>query len=150
MYVQDLAARNILVTDREECKVGDLGQIIEVPKDGDKTRRVTESRLPLRWCAPEYLRERKCSTASDVWSFGVVMWEMANPGRQPYENLSNEEVIQKITAGHTLIIPSDYPKDVQNVMKMCWSSDSNKRPSFLWIHINLDKANVKAKFHKRK
>ena len=84
------------------------------------------TKIPIRWCTPEYLKEMKCSVASDVWRFGVLMWEMANPGKISYDNFSNSEVLQKIRAGYTLTIPSLYPKEVQNILsELCWNHDGN-------------------------
>lgn len=127
---------------KELCKVADLGQAIELPKEGDKCHIITDTtKIPIRWCAPEYLKEMKCSVASDVWSFGVLMWEMANPGKFPYDIFSNSEVVQKIQAGYTLTIPSKYPKDVQNIMKSCWNHKPEKRPNFLYIFMHLNRVN---------
>ena len=140
--LQDLAARNILVSEGELCKVADLGQTIEIPRAGDSFYIVMDmSNIPIRWCSPEYLRERKCSTASDVWSFGVLMWEMVYPGMMPYGNFNNKEVMQNIKAGYTPIIPSEYPKDVQNIMKSCWNMQPDKRPSFFCIFLKLRRVN---------
>lgn len=134
------------MSEKELCKVADLGQAIELPKEGDKCQIITNTtKIPIRWCAPEYLKEMKCSVASDVWSFGVLMWEMANPGRLPYDNFGNREAAQKIKAGYTLTIPSTYPKDVQNIMKLCWSRDPEKRPNFLYIFLRLNRVNFKFK-----
>lgn len=146
LFVQDLAARNVLVSEDEVCKVADLGELREVPKEGDKTYIVIEtSKVPLRWCSPEYLAQRRCSTASDVWSYGVLMWEMANPGRLPYENFSNAEVVSMIKQGYTPTIPLVYPKDVQDIMKSCWRKAPEKRPSFLYISMLLTNVNFKKK-----
>lgn len=143
IIVQDLAARNILVNENELCKVADLGQMVELPKEGDKSHIVTDGKnMPIRWCAPEYLTEKRCSTASDVWSFGILMWEMANPGKLPYENYSNHhELVTKIKAGCTPTIPRMYPKDVQKIMKTCWYREPEKRPNFFYIFMFLNRVN---------
>lgn len=125
--------------ENELCKVADPGQMVQLPKDGDscviKLSEITKSQI--RWCAPEYLKERKCSTASDVWSFGILAWEMAHPGKQPYSNFSDDEVAGKIMAGYSLTIPTDYPKPVQDIVKSCWKLEPTKRPCFNLICFNL-------------
>lgn len=122
--------------------MSDLGQAIEIPKEGENFCVITDTNnIPIRWCAPEYLREKKCSTASDVWSFGVLMWEMVNPGRLPYGNLSNKETMRRIKSGYTLIIPSEYPKDIQDIMKLCWNKQPDWRPSFFYIFLKLCEVN---------
>lgn len=134
--------------EKELCKVADFGQVVQLPrdgKDGDKSCVVEASdinKLQFRWCAPEYLKEGKCSIASDVWSFGVLMWEMAHPGSRPYDNFSNDEVAGKICAGYSLTIPSDYPKAAQDITKACWRPDPKKRPSFAAICISLTKVKL--------
>lgn len=130
------------MSENETCKVADLGQMIELPQKGEQSHIITDtSKIPVRWCSPEYLKEKKCSVASDVWSFGVVMWEMANPGRVPYRNYNNREAMREIRGGHTLEIPSCYPKNVQNIMTSCWSFEPEKRPSFLYIFMHLNRVN---------
>lgn len=129
--------------------MANVGQMVELQKGGDNYHVITDGKIPFRWCAPEYLSERKCSTASDVWSFGVLMWEMAYPGRQPYDNFGSKEVIQKINAGYTLTIPSDYPKEVQDIMKSCWNHEPSKRPSFIYISLRLNRVNFNAKLRTR-
>ncbi len=142
--MQDLAARNIYVDQNELCKIGDFGQLKELPKDGDAYYTVPEaSKIPIRWCSPEYLTERKCSSASDVWSYGILLWEMANPGKLPYENYKHKDIISKIKLGYTLNIPHTYPKEVQDVIRLCWKRNPSERPSFLYICMLLTKVDSK-------
>ena len=84
--------------------------------------------------APESLSRREFSTASDVWSYGVLLWEMRYPTIIPYTEMkSNMEVATQVTDGFRLNIPSDYPDVVQRIIKACWQKDPSKRPSFLLI-----------------
>ena len=84
---QDLAARNVMVDKDEICKVGDFGLLRELPKDEDIYVATTKMPFPIRWMAPESLMKKEFSPASDVWSFGVVMWEMFSPREKPYDGM---------------------------------------------------------------
>ena len=97
----------------------------------------TNSALPIRWMAVESLTDQNFSSASDVWSFGVLMWELFNPRLSPYHEMtSNAQVIAGIVAGKRLEIPQQCPKAVAQVMRTCWIPNHTKRPSFLVI-VNL-------------
>ena len=96
-HAQDLAARNILVGDNELCKVADFGLLRELPKDDSIYHSQTNIPCPIRWMPPESISDRQFSTASDVWSFGILIWEMFNPGKLPYEKLGNFECVTKVT-----------------------------------------------------
>ncbi len=93
---QDLAARNVLVSESEICKVADFGLLRELPKDDSFYHMQTNVPCPVRWMPPESINDRKFSTASDVWSFGVLIWEMFNPTKTPYTGFSNIEVATKV------------------------------------------------------
>ena len=134
MHMQDLAARNVMVAQDEICKVGDFGLLRELPKDVDiyvATAKVTK--FPIRWMAPESHSKREFSPATDVWSFGIVMWEMFNPAQTPYKGMSNHQVAANVCLGTRLTIPEPYPSTVVSIMKACWQHMPSKRPSFLLI-----------------
>lgn len=95
--MQDLAARNILVGDNETCKVADFGLLREIPKDDSIYQMHTNVPCPVRWMPPESISQRKFSMASDVWSFGVLQWEMFNPKKMPYGSFGNMEVAMKVS-----------------------------------------------------
>ena len=92
-----MAARNILVGENETCKVADFGLLRELPKDDSIYQMQTNVPCPVRWMPPESISQRKFSTASDVWSFGVLQWEMFNPKKTPYSTFGNMEVAMKVT-----------------------------------------------------
>ena len=122
-----------MVGEDEICKVGDFGLLRELPKDVAVYVATTKIAFPTRWMAPESHWKKEFSPATDVWSFGVVMWEMCNPTELPYKGLSNPEVAANVCMGTRLDIPSAYPPTVADIMKACWQRDSSKRPSFLLI-----------------
>lgn len=131
---RDLAARNIMVGKSEICKVGDFGLLREIPKDAKTYVSTSNCFFPVRWMAPESLEDKEFSPASDIWSFGVTLWEMASPGAKPYgERLSEIDCIVKIISGVKLDIPSRYPPTIQRIMKACWHKQATKRPSFLLV-----------------
>ena len=123
-----------MVGKNEICKVGDFGLLREIPKDSTSYIAKSSCLLPVRWMAPESLSEHEFSPASDIWSYGVVLWEMVNPGAKPYgEVVSEFECGLKIIGGLKPDIPTCYPCTVQKIMKACWHKQPSKRPSFLLV-----------------
>ncbi len=103
------------------------------------------TRLPIRWCAPESLSDRKFYPASDVWSYGILLWEMANPNEIPYEMYDNNQFAIKICQKETLDIPLDYPETVKEIMIACWQYKPEKRPSFMLIATLLTNENFRGR-----
>ena len=122
-----------MVDNRETCKVADFGLLREIPKDDTIYQATTELPWPIRWMAPESLDNREFSPATDVWSFGVLLWEMYYPNQLPYAELNSVQVLSKVLSGHRLPIPPNYPSTVARIMKACWQREPEKRPSFLLI-----------------
>ena len=123
-----------MVGQDEICKVGDFGLLREVPKGEAVYVAKTDIPLPVKWMAPESLEDGEFSTASDVWSFGVVMWEMYNPTETPYGEVNSPfQLAMRIARGMRLGIPEPYPPTVAKIMKACWQQIPTKRPSFLLI-----------------
>ena len=136
-YLQDLAARNVMVgqvSTEQICKVGDFGLLRELPQGAQVYISKSDAPIPMRWMAPESLEDNEFSTASDVWSFGVLLWEMYNPSEIPYDNIKNTASLAiKIGKGLRLPIPDVYPSKVQRMMKACWQEEPTRRPSFIFI-----------------
>ncbi|XP_066139191.1 tyrosine kinase receptor Cad96Ca isoform X1 [Euwallacea fornicatus] len=126
---RDLAARNILITDEHVCKVADFGFARDVITSHVYERK-SEGRLPIRWMAPESLYDNIFSVKSDVWSFGVLMWEVVTLGSTPYPGLSAAEVMRKVRDGYRLDKPEHCRREIYNIMYYCWDKDPNMRPSF--------------------
>ena len=132
-----MAARNVMVSKEEVCKVGDFGLLRELPKDIDIYVATTKVPFPIRWMAPECHLRKEFSPATDVWSFAVIMWEMFNPEETPYKGLSNTQVAANVCTGKRLDIPEPYPEDVKTLMKACWQEEPSDRPSFILIALVL-------------
>lgn len=125
---RDLAARNCLVSKNNEVKVSDFGMTRFVLDDQYTSSQC--SKFPVKWSAPEVIRYCKFSTKSDVWSFGVLMWEVYNEGRLPYENRTNAEVVDSLNAGLRLLKPRLAPDSVHLLMEWCWKEKPDDRPTF--------------------
>ncbi|XP_077167572.1 ephrin type-A receptor 2 [Paroedura picta] len=136
---RDLAARNILVSSQLVCKVSDFGLSRELEEDAGATYTTSGGKIPIRWTAPEAILHRKFTSASDVWSYGIVMWEVMSYGERPYWELSNHEVMKAITEGFRLPAPLDCPSAVYQMMMQCWQQERSHRPKFSDIVSILDK-----------
>lgn len=129
---RDLAARNCMVAANFTVKIGDFGMARDI-YETDYYRKGGKELLPVRWMAPESLRDGIFTTPSDVWSFGVVLWEIVTMAAQPYQGKSHEQVLKFILGGGVLEYPGDCDKQMQQLMEMCWSRDPKNRPSFLEV-----------------
>ncbi|XP_051894995.1 ephrin type-A receptor 8 isoform X3 [Pristis pectinata] len=136
---RDLAARNILVNSNLVCKVSDFGLSRILEDDPDAAYTTTGGKIPIRWTAPEAITYRKFSSASDVWSYGVVMWEVTSYGERPYWNMTNRDVIKSVEEGYRLPAPMGCPAALHQLMLDCWQKDRNERPKFIQIVSVLDK-----------
>ncbi|XP_046881577.1 ephrin type-A receptor 2a [Hypomesus transpacificus] len=136
---RDLAARNVLVNSHLECKVSDFGLSRVLEDDPEGTYTTSGGKIPIRWTAPEAIAYRKFTSASDVWSFGIVMWEVMAFGERPYWDMSNHEVMKAINEAFRLPAPMDCPSTVYQLMLQCWLQDRSKRPRFPDIVNILDK-----------
>lgn len=132
---RDLAARNILVTEDYICKIGDFGMARDLAHDNCYLS--SGGLVPVKWTAPEALNYGKFSTASDVWSFGALLYEIWSLGRKPFEEKDNQEVIKLIQTGYRLPPPPGCPRSVYATMISCWHSSAHLRPEFSDIHANL-------------
>uniref|UniRef100_A0A8C3ADF2 Ephrin type-A receptor 7 n=1 Tax=Cyclopterus lumpus TaxID=8103 RepID=A0A8C3ADF2_CYCLU len=136
---RDLAARNILVNSNLVCKVSDFGLSRVLEDDPDAAYTTSGGKIPIRWTAPEAITYRKFSSSSDVWSYGVVMWEVMSYGERPYWNLTNRDVIKSVEEGYRLPAPMGCPGPMHTLMLDCWQKDRSERPRFCQIVTVLDK-----------
>uniref|UniRef100_A0A4W3HG77 receptor protein-tyrosine kinase n=1 Tax=Callorhinchus milii TaxID=7868 RepID=A0A4W3HG77_CALMI len=136
---RDLAARNILVNSQLVCKVSDFGLSRVLEDEDEGTYTTSGGKIPIRWTAPEAIAFRKFTSASDVWSFGIVMWEVMSYGERPYWDMSNHEVMKSINEGFRLPAPMDCPSAIYQLMMQCWQQERAKRPKFCDVVNILDK-----------
>uniref|UniRef100_A0A8C4YJ06 Activated CDC42 kinase 1 n=1 Tax=Gopherus evgoodei TaxID=1825980 RepID=A0A8C4YJ06_9SAUR len=129
---RDLAARNILLASADLVKIGDFGLMRALPKNDDHYVMQEHRKVPFAWCAPESLKTRTFSHASDTWMFGVTLWEMFTYGQEPWVGLSGSQILHKIDKeGERLPRPEDCPQDIYNVMLQCWAHKPEDRPTFV-------------------
>ncbi|XP_034435660.1 ephrin type-A receptor 7 isoform X3 [Hippoglossus hippoglossus] len=158
---RDLAARNILVNSNLVCKVSDFGLSRVIDDDPEAVYTTSGKmqdvmnlifapatdlrfygqggKIPVRWTAPEAIQYRKFTSASDVWSYGIVMWEVMSYGERPYWDMSNQDVIKAIEEGYRLPAPMDCPPGLHQLMLDCWQKERAERPKFDQIVGILDK-----------
>ncbi|NWI99668.1 EPHB2 protein, partial [Crypturellus undulatus] len=138
---RDLAARNILVNSNLVCKVSDFGlsRFLEDDTSDPTYTSALGGKIPIRWTAPEAIQYRKFTSASDVWSYGIVMWEVMSYGERPYWDMTNQDVINAIEQDYRLPPPMDCPNALHQLMLDCWQKDRNHRPKFGQIVNTLDK-----------
>ncbi|XP_066961892.1 tyrosine kinase receptor Cad96Ca-like isoform X1 [Macrobrachium rosenbergii] len=126
---RDLAARNVLVGEDKVCKVADFGFARDVANNHIYARK-SDGRLPIRWMAPESLFDNIFTTKSDVWSFGVLLWEIVTLGSTPYPGLGAAEVMKRVKEGYRLEKPDHCRREIYNIMYYCWDKDPKERPCF--------------------
>lgn len=135
---RDLAARNVLLTDDDVIKIADFGLARDI-HGNDYYKKTTGGVLPIKWMAPEALYDRIFTCESDVWSFGILMWEIMTLGGSPYPTIPYEKLYQKLKEGHRMAKPDHCPMNMYLLMRDCWMDDPDERPSFAEIAKLLDR-----------
>uniref|UniRef100_A0A1A8P9G6 Focal adhesion kinase 1 n=1 Tax=Nothobranchius rachovii TaxID=451742 RepID=A0A1A8P9G6_9TELE len=125
---RDIAARNVLVSTVDCVKLGDFG--LSRYMEDSSYYKASKGKLPIKWMAPESINFRRFTTASDVWMFGVCMWEILMFGVKPFQGVKNNDVIGRIENGERLAMPPQCPPTLYSLMTKCWSYDPSKRPRF--------------------
>ncbi|EDV50864.1 uncharacterized protein LOC6543634 [Drosophila erecta] len=128
---RDLACRNVLLAAGNKIKIGDFGLMRALPQEDDCYVMSEHKKVPFPWCAPESLRFRQFSHASDTWMFGVTLWEMFSFGEDPWVGLNGSQILRKIDReGERLHQPDACPPDVYAMMLQCWDKTPAERPTF--------------------
>uniref|UniRef100_A0A673ZA94 Tyrosine-protein kinase n=1 Tax=Salmo trutta TaxID=8032 RepID=A0A673ZA94_SALTR len=133
---RDLAARNCLVGEQSRVKISDFGMSRE-QQDGVYSAAGGLKQIPVKWTAPEALNYGRYSTESDVWSFGVLLWETFSRGVTPYTSMSNQQTRDEVEKGYRMLAPNSCPPDVYAIMCRCWQYDTRNRPSFSKLRTEL-------------
>ncbi|XP_066570520.1 fibroblast growth factor receptor 1-A isoform X3 [Amia ocellicauda] len=135
---RDLAARNVLVTEDNIMKIADFGLARDIHHI-DYYKKTTNGRLPVKWMAPEALFDRIYTHQSDVWSFGVLLWEIFTLGGSPYPGVPVEELFKLLKEGHRMDKPSTCTHELYMMMRDCWHAVPSQRPTFKQLVEDLDR-----------
>ncbi|XP_029670440.1 tyrosine-protein kinase Abl isoform X3 [Formica exsecta] len=133
---RDLAARNCLVGENHLVKVADFG-LARLMRDDTYTAHAG-AKFPIKWTAPEGLAYNKFSTKSDVWAFGILLWEIATYGMSPYPGVDLTDVYHMLEKGYRMECPPGCPPKVYELMRQCWQWSASDRPTFKEIHHSLE------------
>ncbi|XP_054863010.1 vascular endothelial growth factor receptor 1 isoform X1 [Amphiprion ocellaris] len=127
---RDLAARNILLSDNKVVKICDFGLARDIYKDPDYVRK-GDTRLPLKWMSPESIFDKVFTTQSDVWSYGILLWEIFSLGASPYPGLHiDEEFCHRLKGGTRMRAPEYSTAEIYSTMLACWEANPSDRPTF--------------------
>uniref|UniRef100_A0A8C1FBM5 Tyrosine-protein kinase n=1 Tax=Cyprinus carpio carpio TaxID=630221 RepID=A0A8C1FBM5_CYPCA len=133
---RDLRAANVLVSDSLLCKIADFG-LARVIEDDQYTAR-EGAKFPIKWTAPEAINYGSFTIKSDMWSFGVLLYEIITYGKNPYPGMSNSEVMSSVQRGYRMPRPENCPTELYDVMTSCWKNKPDDRPTFDYIQSVLD------------
>ncbi|XP_028172881.1 tyrosine-protein kinase receptor torso-like isoform X2 [Ostrinia furnacalis] len=134
---RDLAARNVLVTSDRTLKIADFGLSRDVYEE-NLYKQKGNGKLPMKWMAPESLTRRIYTTQSDVWSFGVVMWEVVSVGASPYAGVPTARLPRLLRAGYRMPRPVNCSQPLYEEILSCWRQNARERPTFVQLHARLD------------
>ncbi|KAM5280781.1 focal adhesion kinase 1 isoform 21-T21 [Ctenodactylus gundi] len=132
---RDIAARNVLVSSNDCVKLGDFG--LSRYMEDSTYYKASKGKLPIKWMAPESINFRRFTSASDVWMFGVCMWEILMHGVKPFQGVKNNDVIGRIENGERLPMPPNCPPTLYSLMTKCWAYDPSRRPRFTELKAQL-------------
>ncbi|CAH2299617.1 fibroblast growth factor receptor 3 isoform X2 [Pelobates cultripes] len=135
---RDLAVRNVLVTEDSVMKIADFGLARDI-HNIDYYKKTTNGRLPVKWMAPEALFDRVYTHQSDVWSFGVLLWEIFTLGGSPYPGIPVEELFKLLKEGHRMDKPANCTHELYMIMRECWHAVPSQRPTFKQLVEDLDR-----------
>ncbi|KAM6157297.1 proto-oncogene tyrosine-protein kinase receptor Ret isoform 18-T18 [Erethizon dorsatum] len=141
---RDLAARNILVAEGRKMKISDFGLSRDVYEEDSYVKR-SKGRIPVKWMAIESLFDHIYTTQSDVWSFGVLLWEIVTLGGNPYPGIPPERLFNLLKTGHRMDRPDNCSEEMYRLMLQCWKQEPDKRPMFADISKDLEKMMVKSR-----
>ena len=136
LHFRDLAARNCLVSENHVVKVADFG-LARLIRDDTYTAH-PGAKFPIKWTAPEGLAYNRFTTKSDVWAFGILLWEIATYGMSTYPGVELTDVYQLLESGYRMECPPGCPSRVHDLMRQCWNWEPGTRTTFLDIHYAME------------
>uniref|UniRef100_A0A673BVH6 Tyrosine-protein kinase n=1 Tax=Sphaeramia orbicularis TaxID=375764 RepID=A0A673BVH6_9TELE len=134
---RDLAARNVLLVTQHYAKISDFGLSKAVAEDQNYYKAKGHGKWPVKWYAPECINYFRFSSKSDVWSFGVLMWEAYSYGQKPYKGMKGNDVLQMIESGQRMDSPLNCPPEMYELMRTCWTYKADERPAFTVVEPRL-------------
>ncbi|XP_023372032.1 tyrosine-protein kinase SYK isoform X2 [Otolemur garnettii] len=134
---RDLAARNVLLVTQHYAKISDFGLSKALRADENYYKAQTHGKWPVKWYAPECINYYKFSSKSDVWSFGVLMWEAFSYGQKPYRGMKGSEVSAMLEKGERMGCPAGCPREMYELMNLCWTYEVENRPGFAAVELRL-------------
>ncbi|XP_015254165.1 PREDICTED: tyrosine-protein kinase SRK2-like [Cyprinodon variegatus] len=134
----DLTARNVLVGENNVCKVTNFGLAGFLRKNENVYEAEEGTKFPVKWTAPEAIHDNKFSIKSDVWSFGILLYEIMTFGQMPYPNMKNMQAVTWISKGNRMSCPANCPKPLHNIMLDCWKEKEKERPTFETLQWQLE------------
>ncbi|KAE8284716.1 Tyrosine-protein kinase SYK [Larimichthys crocea] len=134
---RDLAARNVLLVTQHYAKISDFGLSKAVAEEQNYYKAKGHGKWPVKWYAPECINYFKFSSKSDVWSFGVLMWEAYSFGQKPYKGMKGNDVMQMIESGQRMDSPANCPPEMYDLMRTCWTYKADERPAFTVVEPRL-------------
>ncbi|ELU15230.1 hypothetical protein CAPTEDRAFT_93002, partial [Capitella teleta] len=135
---RDLAARNVLVASGAVIKISDFGLTRDIYEE-DAYMKTSKGRIPVKWLAPEALFDQVYTTKSDVWSFGVVLWEIVTLGMTPYPGIPHERLFPMLQSGYRMEKPLNCSQELYSVMQICWQTTPLQRPTFKELIVMFEK-----------
>ncbi|XP_070570707.1 tyrosine kinase receptor Cad96Ca-like [Ptychodera flava] len=127
-----LGARNVFLDNKMVCKIGSFSMAIRTTETEKRNNMELQEKLPIRWMALESLNStcRKFSIKTDVWAFGILMWEILTFGKLPYPEIKDDDIVQHVANGNRMKQPSNCDTKLYDMMLRCWLKDSSDRPKF--------------------
>ncbi|XP_062122852.1 mucin-5AC [Drosophila sulfurigaster albostrigata] len=132
---RDLAARNVLISEDCVAKVSDFGLARE------ECYNLDVGKLPIKWTAPEALKNGRFSNKSDMWSYGILLWEIYSFGRVPYPRIPLADVVKHVEVGYKMEAPEGCPAEIYEMMRQAWELNPAKRPTFAELKVKLQLLN---------
>ncbi|GAA49750.1 tyrosine-protein kinase SYK [Clonorchis sinensis] len=136
---RDLAARNVLLVTRHFAKISDFGMSKALNFGSDYYRAATAGKWPLKWYAPECIYYFRFDSKSDVWSYGITLWEVYSYGERPYRDMKGAQILAMLDQGLRLSKPSRCPESIYGIMQQCWHFEGVRRPTFAELVLTLSR-----------